>query len=139
SFLDGRGMLTPAAAAYFEEIERFIVCRKKDIHLRNEREEHGFRYDFRRIEAEAFRIDPRQADRYAAPSRMAFFHDPDPVKHIRKSHELHKHHPGGRGRMTQPSTLKLMYRQVKQPCRGVTRPGFPSRLAGALFIPADAV
>lgn len=113
-FLKEKGHASPEIDEYFDELKAFIVCRKKEIHVRMDRYEQRFRYDFKEIEEKNFEVDPRQLAKKPDGTRIQFFHDEHQKRHIANSYELYKNHPGGLGRMIQRSNLKLMYRQFER-------------------------
>lgn len=99
---------------FFNDLTKFIICRKKAIHAKLDRIEEKFAYDLAAINDADFTADPRLARPAPKPQRIAFFHDDLQKKHITRSYELYKNHPGGLGRMIQRSNLKMMYRHFER-------------------------
>ena len=117
-FLAGRGMLDDRLVLYLDEVRRYILCKKRDVHCSESRIEESFRYDFGAIEEADFGVDPRELDPSPTRVPLVFFHTDGQRQHIRNALALYLNHPGGLGRMIQRNNLKMMYRQV---ARAVSR------------------
>ncbi|MGH6952601.1 MAG: hypothetical protein ACREGL_00340, partial [Alphaproteobacteria bacterium] len=117
-FLAERGMLDDRMVVYLDEVRRYILCKKRDVHRSESRVEDSFRYDFGAIEEADFGVDPRELDPSPTRVPLEFFHTDGQRQHIRNALALYLNHPGGLGRMIQRNNLKMMYRQV---ARAVSR------------------
>ncbi len=114
--LKNKGILTDAVQEYLDELNQFIILRKRNsitdtasVFTKN------FHYDFIAVSQANFRINPNDFPRLSDPVKFCFFHDEDQKRHIANQVKLYAQTPIGIGKLIQRSNLKLFYRKfVKQ-------------------------
>lgn len=109
-----KDMFTPEAGDFFDQMGKFILCRKKDFFKYQDVIEQEFDYDFEAFSKVKYLIDPRHIQKCAEPISLKFFHTPSQAQHIRNSMNLYANTPSGIGRLIQRSNLKKMYRRFTQ-------------------------
>lgn len=110
--LTERGLLTDDIDAYLTDLRKYIVYRKKNVHLADEEYAETFGFDFLKLDNQHFDIAPEALETAAGPVCLRFYHDSRQRAEIRNAVELYRHHPGGLARMFYKSNLQTMYRQV---------------------------
>ncbi|OGX27137.1 MAG: hypothetical protein A2787_02075 [Omnitrophica WOR_2 bacterium RIFCSPHIGHO2_01_FULL_48_9] len=110
--LKTKGILTAEVEGYLEELNQFIVLRKRNsITDTASVFTKSFYYDFLAVSQANFRINPNDFPRLSSPVEFCFFHDEEQKKHIANQVKLYAQTPIGIGRLIQRSNLKLFYRK----------------------------
>ena len=105
-------LLTKKVENYLDELEAFIVLRKKDPFTNTDASTSGtFRYDFEAIAQSNYRVDPNNLITSVTPLEFRFCHDEDQRAMISNQVNIYSNTPVGLGRLIQRSNLKLMYRK----------------------------
>lgn len=105
-----RGLLTPRVEDYLNQLQRFIVNRKRSFHQTELVLHDGYTYDFRAIHERQYKVDPNELPA-TEPKTYTFFHTEQQREHIRKQLAIYQSTPTGFGRFIQRSNLKMMYRR----------------------------
>ena len=92
-------LLTGRVEHYIDELLRFIVQAKRDIHETDHVFADEFSYDFGEISAQKWMVDPRTLPA-GAPRRYVFFHDDEQKRHIATQEAMYSSTPSGFGRVT---------------------------------------
>jgi len=104
--------------AYLNELQLFIVMRKKDIFTQTEETVKGtFTYDFEAVREVNYKVDPNTFPTMPEPREFHFFHDDHQRRHIANQVKMYAGTPSGLGRLIQRSNLKLMYRSFGKVCQ----------------------
>lgn len=105
------GLLTAKVSRYLDELQEFIILRKKDIFVDTRSVRTGaFHYDFEAVRSAGYRVDPNQLPEYDMPRQLFFYHDSEQRRHIANQVRVYARSTIGLGRLIQRSNLKLMYR-----------------------------
>lgn len=111
------GRLTRATENYLDELERFILLRKKDaITCADQRFSDKFSYDFKAIAKAGYAVDPGALGSMRRPVEYTFYHDEAQQHHLANQIEIYSSTPIGIGRLIQRSNLKLIYRRFEEVC-----------------------
>ncbi len=110
NYLKENNVLNPNAEMYFDQLQKFILCRKKLFHEYDQVHEQLFNFDFTDIAELNFEIDPRNIKQSDHQVCFKFFHNQTQKEHIRNSLDLYANTHSGIGRLIQRSNLKKMYR-----------------------------
>ena len=105
-----RDLLTPAVEGYLDQLQRFVVHRKRAIDQTELVLTDRYTYDFNTISNLHYAVDPNTFPK-TEPTEYTFFHDEHQKKHIEKQTRVYKNTPMGLGRLIQRSNLKMMYRR----------------------------
>lgn len=110
--LKGKAVLTNEVQEYLDELNQFIVLRKKNcITDTASIITKSFHYDFDAVSQANFRINPNIFPRLSDATEFCFFHDEEQKRHIANQVKLYAQTPIGIGRLIQRSNLKLFYRK----------------------------
>ena len=110
AILRERGLLTPAVEGYLDQLQRFIINRKRAIDQGELVLTERYTYDFNAINTLNYAIDPNTFPT-TDPMEYTFFHDEHQKAHIEKQLRVYRNTPMGLGRLIQRSNLKMMYRR----------------------------
>ncbi len=104
------GLLTPKAEEYLNQLQRFIVNRKRSFERTELVLNDRYTYDFQAISELNYKIDPNELPT-TEPRTYTFFHTEQQREHIGKQLAIYQPTPTGFGRFIQRSNLKMMYRR----------------------------
>lgn len=113
-YLKEQGLLTDAVQDYFEQLCKFILCKKERIQQTDLETEHSFKYDFKEIEQLNYEVNPTNYANSGEDLRFKFFHHQDQKEQVLNAVSLYKNHPGGISRMLYRQNLKKLYRDFQR-------------------------
>ena len=113
SLLRAKDMLSSNIERFLDQLEHFLICRKKDFHKYDQILTKSFDYDFQALFKNGYEFKPGSVNESSSSISLRFYHTPEQKDHISNSLKLYAETSAGFGRMIQRTNLKKMYRQFE--------------------------